>query len=210
MIQSVQHKEEEMARKKAKKAGVTIAPGRVIRERRQQAGWKASMLARRAGVNSRTLNAIEMGRIKSPSLAHLQALSKALGVSVATFFSDQSPDSDQAFLLGDQKGKQTIEFPKDGFRIVCYTPLVQQLFVGKIMLRGETKIERHNLPTSGMVFTQPLIGKLAVWFDGKEHLIREGNYTFFDGTFPHHFYNPLHREISFLLVTTPSFLIRRS
>jgi len=191
------------------KKGVVVSPGRVIRERRQQAGLKSIELARKANVNPRTLNAIEMGRIKSPSVSHLDAIASALGISIATFFSEQSPGSGRVFLQGDQKGEQTLNFHKAGFQVVCYTPLTHQLFVGKVIVQRGVRVEHNHLPTAGYIFAQPLIGKLTVEFDGKEHLIKEGSYTFFDGGFPHSFLNPLNKEISFLLITAPSFLAKR-
>jgi transcriptional regulator with XRE-family HTH domain len=195
-------------KKKKKTEAASVAPGKVIRERRVLAGWKAVDLARRARINPRTLNAIEMGRIEMPSLRHLCSASEALGISVASLFADRSTDSDDSFLLGDQKGIQTAIFHKSGFQLVSYTPLVRQLFVGKVILKGHAKIDQRTLPVSGRAFAQPLIGKVTVRFDGKDHLVREGSYVFLDGAFPHSYHNPGQRDCSFLLVTSPSFMVK--
>ncbi len=188
------------------KTKLTAAPGQAIRRHREILGWKAIELSRKSGINPRTLDAIEKGRIESPSLRNLECLARALGVSTASLFSNHETDQDRFFLGGNQKGQHTLEFQKFGFRVVCYTPLVHHFFVGKIILKGETKIEHKILPTSGMIMAQVIMGKLSVHFEGKEHLIREGNYAFFDGCFPHYFYNPQYKECTFLLVTAPSFL----
>ncbi len=188
------------------KSKLEVAPGQVIRRRRQLLGWKAVELARKSGLNPRTLDAIEKGRIESPSLRSLVSLAHALGVSAASLFSTHESDQDRFFLGGNQKGQHTLEFQKYGFRVVCYTPLVPNFFVGKVILHGESKIEQKVLPTSGMILVQVIMGKLMVHFEDKEHLIREGNYAFFDGCFPHHFQNPQYKECTFLLVTAPSFL----
>ena len=192
--------------------GSTIAPGRTIRFRRELVGWKAAELARRAGINPRTYDAIEKGRIVSPSIRNLEAIARALGISVASLFADNgaSHDQNQSFLEGNQKGCHTLEFPKDGFRIVCYTPFVPHILVGKVILKGEGRIDRKLLPTSGLVFIQVIMGKLSVHFDGKDHLIKEGHYAFFDGALPHSYTNPQYKESTFLLVTTPSFLSQNS
>ncbi len=193
--------------KPTEKWKLEIAPGAMIRDKRKLLGWKGVELARRSGVNPRTLDAIEKGRIESPSIRNLEAIARALGVSVASLFvGTNSSDGDRIFIGGNQKGQHTLEFSKDGFRIVSYTPFVPNFFVGKVILKGETRIERRMLPTSGTLFVQPIIGKLSVTFEGKDHLIREGNYVFFDGCFPHSFYNPQFKEAAFLLVTSPSFL----
>lgn len=191
------------------KRKLTAAPGRAIRNRRETLGWKAIELSRKAGINPRTLDAIEKGRIESPSLRNLESLARALGISTASLFSNHETDQERIFLGGNQKGQHTLEFQKFGFRVVCYTPLVQQFFVGKVILQGEKRIEHKVLPTSGMILAQVIMGKLSVHFEDKEHLIREGNYAFFDGCFPHYFYNPQYKECTFLLVTAPSFLTLR-
>lgn len=188
----------------------SILPGRIIEMRRKQLAFKGIELARLARINPRTLDAIEKGRIKSPSIENLSAIANALGVSVASLFVNENTENGFLFLSGDQKGQETLEFPKAGFRVVCYTPMVRNLFAGKVILKGETRIEHKTLPTTGMIFVQAIMGKLSVQFDGKDHLVREGNYAFFDGCFPHSFYNPQFKESTFLLVTTPSFLSSNS
>ncbi len=188
-----------------KKSKNKIAPGIVIRNRRESLGWRAVDLARRANINPRTLDAIEKGRIESPSISSLEAISKALGVSTASLFA--VPHELEIFFVGgNQKGQHLLEFPNHGFRIVCYIPFVPSFFVGKVILKGGTRIDHKVLPTKGMIFVQAIMGKVCVNFEDKENLIKEGNYAFFDGSFPHTFYNPQYKEITFLLITAPSFL----
>lgn len=184
-------------------------PGEVIRQRRQLLGWKAVDLAKRAGINPRTVNAIEMGRIQTPSLKNLESMTRVLGISLASLFSNSGENGGTAFFSAGQKGHHTLDFKKEGFRVFCYTPLVPlvtDMFVGKVIMNGEAEVKHEILPTQGMIFVQAIIGKMGLRFDGAEHLIREGNYVFFDGRFPHSFFNPQLREAAFLLVTTPSFL----
>ncbi len=183
-----------------------LAPGQVIRRQRELLGWRSVELARKAGVNPRTLDAIEKGRIESPSLRNLESISSALGISIASLFFINEDNSDLFYMGGNQKGQHTIEFGKHGFRVVCYTPLIPTLFVGKVIIQGETKIDNKALPTTGMIFVQTIMGKLSVHFDSKEQLIKEGNYAFFDGCFPHYFQNSQYKECTFLLATAPSFL----
>ena len=191
---------------KMNKKKIGVAPGQVIRSRRELLGWKAIELSRRSGVNPRTLDAVEKGRIETPSLKNLESIASALGISLAALFSTVQSETDRVFVGGNQKGQQTLEFQKGGFRVVCYTPLIPQLFIGKVIVKGETRIEHRTLPTVGIIFAQTIMGKLSVGFDGKDYLVREGNYVLFDGHFPHSYYNPEPKESTFLLATTPSFL----
>jgi mannose-6-phosphate isomerase-like protein (cupin superfamily) len=57
-----------------------------------------------------------------------------------------------------------------------------------------------------MIFVQTIMGKLGITFDGVDRTIKEGNCAFFDGGFSHAFFNPQHKDLSFLLVIAPSFL----
>lgn len=189
---------------------ILIRPGRVIAERRRRMGLKAIELSRLSGVDPRTLDAIEKERVKMPSLTTLEPLVRVLGISVASLFSDGRPQVKRMFHQGGQKGLHTLEFPKDGFRVICYTPLVPDMFVGKVIIEGEKRIASHALPVSGSVFVQVLIGRLLVAIGDSEYSIREGNYAFFDGNVPHHYLNPQSKDNSFLLVTIPSFLSREN
>ncbi|MBI4367924.1 MAG: helix-turn-helix domain-containing protein [Candidatus Omnitrophica bacterium] len=194
------------AEKAGKKKKSKIALGEVIETRRKLIGWKAVELARRSGLHPGTLDAIEKGRIRTPSFKNLEAIARALGVSLASLFSEGQGEPEKIFSAGTQKGQYTLEFSKGGFRVVCYTPLVPNLFVGKVIVKGEASIERRLLPTAGMVFVQVIMGKLSIRFEAKDHLVREGHYAFFDGSFAHSFSNPHYKESTFLLATAPSFL----
>jgi len=186
----------------------SVCPGQIIQRRREFLGLKQIELARLSNVNPRTLDAIEKGRTQIPSISLLKSLAKVLNVSVAAFFAEVRPGGRHAIEVGNQKGLQTLEFARQGFRVVCYTPMIPDLFVGKVILDRETKITRELLPTRGMIFVQSVIGRVSIEFDGSDYLVREGHYAFFNGEFPHTYYNPLLKESSFLLVTVPSFLTR--
>jgi XRE family transcriptional regulator, regulator of sulfur utilization len=188
------------------KKKIDIDPGHVIRQKREQLGFKGVELAKRAGINPGTLDAIEKGRIKSPSLKNLNSIACAMNISMAALFVNNTSGDGELFVGGNQKGQHTIEFPKEGLRIVSYVPIVPTYFIGKVIIKGETRIEHKTLPTSGMIFVQTIMGKISIEFEGKDYLIREGNYVFFDGCFQHSFYNPHYKESTFLLVSSPSFL----
>jgi transcriptional regulator with XRE-family HTH domain len=56
-----------------------------LRRIREEAGLSQSQLARDSGVDRATINKIEQGK-RSPSIATLESLSRALGVEMADFF----------------------------------------------------------------------------------------------------------------------------
>jgi transcriptional regulator with XRE-family HTH domain len=62
-----------------------------LRRIRGEAGLSQSQLARESGVDRATINKIEQGK-RSPSIATLESLARALGVEIADFFPKvQSP-----------------------------------------------------------------------------------------------------------------------
>ncbi len=185
-----------------------LAPGKVIRAKRESAGLRNADLARRTGIHPVTLSAIETGRIVTPSLKHLVSISKVLGISIASLFVEPRGSERPSFLLGTQKGEQFLDFPKYGFRIVCYTPMASSLFIGKVVLEAGRGLSGEEFRTSGSIYVQPILGKITIEFDGETRLVKEGGYAFFDGSFPYSISNAVASEpTSFLLITSPSFLL---
>ncbi|OGW79616.1 MAG: hypothetical protein A3G33_07425 [Omnitrophica bacterium RIFCSPLOWO2_12_FULL_44_17] len=183
-----------------------INPGDVIRRRRLALELREIDLAKAAGIQPGTLDAIEKGRVKNPSVSFLCSIAQALGISVASLFSEIEEGRDHRIFTGNQKGVHVLEFPKNGARIICYTPIEAGYFVGKVLLRPGAKIERKLLATKGHCFAQSIIGKLILEFDKKEYVVKEGDYVCFEGQFPYSFNNSQMKETSFLLITIPSFL----
>ncbi len=184
--------------------------GGTIRRLRQEKKLTGVELCRQAGnLDPRTLTAVEKGRIKNPSLATLEAVSRGLGVTVSEIFrkaEGASGREEQDFYLGSQKGAYQIDFPAWGAKVVSFTPLVKDFFCGKIILGSRKRINqtllRHPLP----VFVSVLVGRFELVVEGRSLSLKEGENLFFNGILKHSFYNPLQRESVLLMVTAPSFL----
>lgn len=56
--------------------------GKKIREYRNEKGWSQEELARRAEIPFTTLNKIESGVIKNPSIEKVAKIARALGVQI--------------------------------------------------------------------------------------------------------------------------------
>ncbi len=180
--------------------------GIVIRAFREQKGKKAVEVAKSSGIDPRTFTAIETGRIKNPSLQNIQAIAKALDVSPAEIFSKAELDQKKNAYQGDQKGEFSLEFPSENFRIISFTPIVPEFFVGKIHMGASAKINADALPIKGRIFIQVILGKLKISVTQNEFCLKEGDHFLLSSSLPHCFENPLMKESSFLLVTVPSFL----
>lgn len=62
----------------------------IIRRIRLRAGLKAVTVARAAGIDPRTLSAIETGKVQSPRLETLYALARALNTPLEDILSEYS------------------------------------------------------------------------------------------------------------------------
>jgi transcriptional regulator with XRE-family HTH domain len=65
--------------------------GARLRERREAVGWSQAELAEAVGVTPNYVGVIERGE-KLPTLETVEAVSRALGVSVGTLLADDAPD----------------------------------------------------------------------------------------------------------------------
>lgn len=64
--------------------------GKKLKELRERQNLTMNELARRSGVSQSAISYIEAGR--TPSIEHLSALCKTLGLTLKDFFSDEAPD----------------------------------------------------------------------------------------------------------------------
>src|SRR4051812_37908996 len=71
---------------------------------------------RRSGMDPRTLNALEKGRIKNPSLETLDTLARGLGISVSDLFRKTEAGKKNHIALGTPKGFFQIDFPVWGIK----------------------------------------------------------------------------------------------
>ena len=178
-----------------------------IRRIRIERNLSGAELCRRAGdLDPRTLTALEKGRIKNPTIKTLQSVARGLGVTVSDFFRPLEMDFEQHYCLGTPKGSFVVDFPKKGFKIVSFTPLIHDFFCGKLILGPKVEIAdtvmRHPYP----VFISVLVGSLEMTVEGTTAILREGENIFFQGILKHRFNNLSHRETSLSLFTAPSFL----
>ncbi len=178
--------------------------GQTIRRLRERSGTKAVVLAKLSGVNPRTIAAIETGRIKNPSLKNLQAIAEALGVQFAEFFIQPETEKPESVHEGDQKGEFVVGFQKHGVRLISFVPINSDLFIGKAVLEPKAKVETGQIALLGKVFIQIIFGKLKCFVNGEELLLREGGHLLLNGRFVRSFENPLMKEVTFLLVNSPS------
>ena len=180
--------------------------GRKIRELREKVGMSGAELCRRSGgIDPRTLNAIEKGRIRTPSIDTLQAIAGGLGCLVRDLFTQAELKVGQNYHLGSSKGTFQIEFPKNGIKIISVIPAIPQFFCGKIILNAQGRVEEQFPVRSCPVFIEVIMGRVDFWIEDEKVTLKEGENILFNGGMEHKIHNPLNRESVLWMVTAPSF-----
>lgn len=206
VYKSVREAAEEKVLKREKDFQIDIQS--IVRRIRTEKKLSGVEVCRRAGdLDPRTLNALEKGRIKNPTVKTLHSVARGLGITISDLFRPTEALQEHYYCFGGPKGAFHMEFPKKGLKIVSFTPLIRDFFCGKLILAPKVKIkdpwEDHPFP----VFISVLVGALEVTVEDQEKTaLREGDNLFFRGIVKHSFQNLLHRETSILFLTAPSFL----
>lgn len=189
-----------MERREEMRLGLTI---RKLRERRGLSG--AELCRRGRGIDPRTLNAIEKGRIRNPSLEHLERIAKGLGCLVSDLFSRAEVDLKRNYARGTSKGVFQMEFAKWGLKVVSATPPIPEFFCGKLILAPQRKVPGELLNRPSPLFLEVVIGRIEIAVENEAVTLSEGENLYFNGGLRHSFRNILNRESALWFVTAPSF-----
>ena len=184
--------------------------GQVVCRLRKEKGLSGVELCRRGkGIEPKTLTALEKGRIRNPSIATLEALAQGLGMTVSDIFRQAEFDQRDYYSLGSQKGLYKIDLPAQGIQLISFTPLVEDLFCGKMILEGQKRFDEKLFASHGAFFVMVLIGQVEGEVEGRKAILKEGSNLYFYGEMKFNFTNTLQRQSTLLLVSVPSLLKTR-
>jgi transcriptional regulator with XRE-family HTH domain len=187
-----------------------IEIGPVVRRLREEKKLSGAELCRRGkGIDPKTLTALEKGRIRNPSIVTLEALAKGFGMTVSDLFRRAEFDQRDYFSLGSQKGLYKIDLPSQGIQLISFTPLMEDLFCGKMILEGQRRFDEKFFRGGGAFFVMTLIGQFEGEVEGRKVTLKEGDNLYFWGGMKFRLSNALQRNSSLLLVTAPSCLGHR-
>lgn len=204
IYQSLAHEAAQQMKQGRKADAMDLA--KMIRRLREEKKISGAALCRQAGdLDPRTLNALEKGRVKNPSLQTLQSVARGLGLSVADFFRENDLDAAHQVHTGSQKGAYQIDLPQYGIRVVSFTPFIKDFFCGKFIFGPHKKMDQTLLRQRLPIFLSVLVGRFEVQLESRKIVLKEGENLFFNGNLRHSFSNPLERESVFLIMTAPSF-----
>lgn len=171
-----------------------------LRELRKQYGFSQRELAKQAGVTNGTISQIELGRA-SPSVGSLKRILDCMGVSLATFFTQDTTPAGQVFY---QRG----ELPNLGneqiaLRLVGSAQPERKLSVLHEVYQpgADTGPERlcHDGEEAGVIVS----GEIELTVGAETRLLGPGDAYYFESRIPHRFYNPGEREAVIVSANTP-------
>ncbi|MFA5159118.1 MAG: helix-turn-helix transcriptional regulator [Candidatus Omnitrophota bacterium] len=194
---------------KEERAVCPLDIGQIVRRLRTEKSLSGVELCRRGkGIDPKTLTALEKGRIRNPSMVTLEALAKGFGMSVSDLFRRAEFDQRDYFSLGSQKGLYKIYLPSQGIQLISFTPLIEELFCGKLILEGQKQFDEKLFggDRAGTFFIMTLIGQFEGEIEGRRVALREGDNLYFYGGMRFHLANALQRNSTLLLVAVPSCL----
>ncbi len=170
----------------AKENQLEVAIGRQVHEYRVKLGMTVTDLARQAGLSAGMLSKIENGAT-SPSLATLQALSKALNVPVTAFFRKFEEQRDATFV----KAGQGLAIERRGTRAGHQYHLLGHS-IGKslvvepyLVTLTETSDVFPIFQHAGQEFIYILEGEVQYRHGDKLYPMTAGDSLFFDADAPH-------------------------
>ena len=151
-----------------------------LREERTRAGLTLEQLARRAELSTPHLSRLESGE-RQPSIAALIALSRALGVSMATLLGERRRAPAVAVYEPGAPANES-----DGMAITAVSGFPGSTALDALVVRISTDREppepaRHR----GEEWIHVVTGRLVLEFDGHVHVLEAGASVHFDAGRPH-------------------------
>lgn len=170
----------------AKDSSLEVAIGREVRAFRKALDMTVMDLAKASGLSTGMLSKIENGSI-SPSLATLQALSRALHVPVTAFFRRFEEERDATFV----KSGEGLKIERRGTRSGHQYELLGHSTSKRIVVEPYliTLTEKSDVfplfQHSGVEFIYMLEGEVGYRHSGKTYRLRPGDSLSFDADAPH-------------------------
>jgi transcriptional regulator with XRE-family HTH domain len=163
-----------------------VAIGREVRAFRKDLDMTVMELARAAGLSTGMLSKIENGAI-SPSLATLQALSRALQVPVTAFFRRFEEERDATFV----RAGKGLKIERRGTRAGHQYELLGHSTGGRVSVEPYliTLTEQSDVfplfQHSGVEFIYMLEGEVGYRHSDKTYVLEPGDSLYFDADAPH-------------------------
>lgn len=162
--------------------------GEALRHRRQERRLTLDQLAEKSGVSRAAISKIERGD-SSASTTALGKLSEALDLSISQLIGGHSGDR----VLHIPEGKQPVfREETSGFERRSLSPLYLGRGIDFVLNRLPPKARTGPFPSHRRGVEEHLYvtrGRLKVTLDGKDHVLKAGDFLFYRGDLDHTFEN---------------------
>ena len=165
---------------------IEAALGSQVRHLRSQLGITASELAHEAGLSASALSKIENGQI-SPSLATLQALSRALHVPVSALFSQFEESRDCSYVAAGEGMRLERRGTRAGheYQLLGH-PLSGPVTVEPYLIRLAQDSQAYtSFRHAGLEFIYMLTGRVRYRHGDRSFVLNPGDSLFFDSASSH-------------------------
>jgi len=160
--------------------------GREVRAFRERLGLTIAELAKGSGISSGMLSKVENGTT-SPSLASLQALSRALNVPVTALFRSYEESHQASFV----KAGQGLTIERRGtraghqYQLLGHTPHGRLMVEPYLITLSEQSDVFPIFQHAGLEFLYILEGEMGYRHGSKTYALGPGDSLFFDSEAPH-------------------------
>jgi len=178
--------------------------GQEVRQLRRGLDLTVAQLSAAAGLSAGMLSKIENGAI-SPSLTTLNALAKALNVSVRQFFRDSASEPPCSYVRAGQGTRMNRRGTRAGY---LYDLLIGRSFDGEITIEphlitlGPDAVPHTTFRHAGNEFLYMLTGTMVYRHGKRSYTLRPGDALFFDASARHGPEEFTRQPISYLSIIT--------
>ena len=159
--------------------------GRKIRQIRLQNKLTLLEIAQRTGFTKGYLSLIERGK-KSPPIATLSKIAKAILVDIGAFFEQKKPEDS---ILIVRKGNRKVVVRDGsifGYRYESIAPMKMRKKMEPFIITLPSKSKEENrFDHEGEELFYVLEGKINFFYGGKKYFLAEGDCIYFDSSIPH-------------------------
>lgn len=171
--------------------------GKRIKQLRTRNNLTLEELASRCELTKGFLSQLERD-LTSPSIATLQDIVEALGLSMMEFFKDEKNEK----IVFNKDDFFTDE--KEGSTIHWIVPNAQKNEMEPILIELKPQQSSHTIsPHEGEEFGYVLSGKIVLYNGDKKYVVRKGNTFYIKGNYNHYLRNEGTQTASVLWICTP-------
>ena len=173
--------------------------GEKIRRRRNEIDMSMKVLAEKTGLTSGFISQVER-ELAEPSITSLRKISKALGVAVFHFFTEEKSPG----IIVKGGNRQSRNFPKSHLKYELLSPDLNrqmEMFMASLEPGAETCDE--PLSHNGEEVTHVLEGTMWIKIGEDEYTLEAGDTIYYISSIPHRIVNTGKDMLKFISTITP-------